>query len=60
LRPFPLPRLLRHEVTGLSEPDLARLVRKDRIDILVELTGEVVCACVRVCVSACVRVCVRA
>ncbi|KAJ9513129.1 hypothetical protein QJQ45_029380 [Haematococcus lacustris] len=28
------------EVTQLSEPDLARLVREDRIDILVELTGH--------------------
>lgn len=29
-----------HEVQHLTEPELARLVRADRIDILVDLTGE--------------------
>ena len=28
------------DVVSLSEPDLARLVRKDRVDILVDLTGH--------------------
>jgi hypothetical protein len=31
--------LLRREVTALSEQELASVVREDKIDILVELTG---------------------
>jgi hypothetical protein len=44
---FPLlhalpPSLLLLQVTALSEEELAQRIRADRVDILVELTGEAV------------------